>query len=81
MDFPGKGIITMENRQVAVKNGVTGQKVRFCVNKVLKGKCEGRILEVLEKAPVEIEADCPHFRDCGGCTYRNLPYEEQLKMK
>ena len=81
VDFPGKGIITMENRQVAVKNGVTGQKVRFCVNKVRKGKCEGRILEVLEKAPVEIEADCPHFRDCGGCTYRNLPYEEQLKMK
>ena len=64
-----------------VKNGLPGQKVRFSVNKVRKGKCEGRILEVLEPSPVEIAPDCPHFPACGGCTYRNLPYEEQLKLK
>lgn len=81
VDFPGKGIITLEDRQAVVKNGVAGQKVRFSVSKIRKERCEGRILEVLEKSPVEIEPDCPHFGDCGGCTYRGLPYEEQLKMK
>lgn len=25
--------------------------------------------------------DCKHFGMCGGCTYRDMPYEEQLKMK
>ena len=71
--FPNKGIVEVENedRPVIVKNGVAGQKVRFAVNKVRKGKCEGRILEVLEKSPVEIEPACPHFGDCGGCTYQN----------
>lgn len=81
VDFPGKGMISLEERQAAVKNGVAGQKVRFSVSKLRKGKCEGRILEVLEKSPVEVEPDCPHFGECGGCTYRNLPYEEQLRMK
>jgi 23S rRNA (uracil-5-)-methyltransferase RumA len=26
-------------------------------------------------------ADCPHAEVCGGCTYRGVPYEEQLEIK
>lgn len=83
VDFPNKGRILLpkEDRTVIVKDGIPGQKVRFSVNKVRKGKAEGRILEVLEAAPGEIEPTCPHFGQCGGCTYQNLPYEEQLKLK
>ncbi len=83
VDFPNKGriILPEENRAVIVKNGIPGQRVRFSVNKVRKGKAEGRILEVLEAAPGEIVPACPHFGQCGGCTYQNLPYEEQLKLK
>ena len=83
VEFPNKGIVNVsqEDRFVIVKNGVPGQKVRFSVNKVKKGKAEGRILEVIAKAPQEIEPACPHFGQCGGCTYQNLPYEEQVKLK
>ena len=83
VEFPNKGIVNVlqEDRCVIVKNGVPGQKVRFSVNKVKKGKAEGRLLEVIEKAPQEIESACPHFGQCGGCTYQNLPYEEQVKLK
>ena len=45
------------------------------VNKKRKGKGEGRLLEVLEKAPYEIDSICPHFGECGGCNYQNVPYE------
>lgn len=83
VDFPNKGRIhlPMEEKVVVVKNGVPGQKVRVSVNKIRQGKAEGRILEVLEKASVEVEPACPHFGQCGGCTYQNLPYEEQLNLK
>lgn len=83
VEFPNKGIVNVpqEDRRVIVKNGVPGQKVRFSVNKVKKGKAEGKLLEVIEKASQEIEPDCPHFGQCGGCTYQNLPYEEQVKLK
>ena len=83
VDFPNKGrVMTEEGKPVIVKNGIPGQKVSFSINKIRKGKCEGRLLEVLEKSPLEMEqADCPHFGICGGCTYQSLPYEEQLKMK
>ncbi len=81
--FPNKGIVSVEGEEkpVIVKNSLEGQKVRFCVNKLRKGKGEGRLLEVLEKSPLEIPSACPHFDKCGGCTYQNLPYEEQLSLK
>ena len=79
--FPNKGIVTVADDKVVVKNGTLGQKVRFSVNKVRKGRYEGRLLEILEKSPIEIESPCEHFGVCGGCTYQNLSYEEQLKLK
>ena len=81
VDFPNKGIVITEEGSCVVKNALPGQKVTFGVNKVRKGKAEGRLLEILEKSPLETESPCPHFGICGGCTYISLPYEEQLKIK
>jgi tRNA/tmRNA/rRNA uracil-C5-methylase (TrmA/RlmC/RlmD family) len=80
--FPNKGVvITEEGEKVVVKNTIPGQKVSLLVNKVRKGKAEGRLLDTLEQSPLEVESKCPHFGNCGGCTYQTLPYEEQLKIK
>ena len=83
IQFPNKGMVEVEGeeRKVIVKNVLPGQKVKASVNKIRKGKAEGRLLEVLEKSQEEIESACPHFQDCGGCTYQNLPYEKQLELK
>ena len=83
VDFPNKGVVKVEEgKQVIVKNVLPGQEISFSVNKVRKGKGEGRLLEVLKKAPNELpEAPCPHFGICGGCTYQNLSYEDQLVLK
>lgn len=79
--FPNKGQVRVDGKTVTVKNTVPGQQVRFQINKVRKGKAEGRVLEVLRRAEQECEAACGHFATCGGCTYQNLPYEEQLSLK
>lgn len=83
VEFPNKGILTAEDgTRVIVKNGIPGQRVSAAIHKVRKGKCEGRLLEVLEKSPMELaEAGCVHAGVCGGCTYQTLPYEEQTAMK
>lgn len=83
VDFPNKGILRAEDgTRVIVKNAIMGQKVSAAVNKVRKGKCEGRLLEILEKSALELpEPGCVHYGICGGCTFQSLPYEEQIKMK
>jgi 23S rRNA (uracil1939-C5)-methyltransferase len=79
--FPNKGIVEAEDRMLTVKNVLPGQKIRFSVTKARPGKGEGRFLEVVERAENEIDSPCPHFGLCGGCTYQNLSYSDQLALK
>jgi len=80
-EFPNKGIVTVEDRRVAVKNTLPGQKIRFRLKKVRKGVGEGQLLQILEPAANEITPVCPHFANCGGCTWQNLSYEDQRLLK
>ncbi len=81
VNFPNKAIIEHEDGKVTVKNALPGQTVKYRVTKKKSGRAEGNVLEVLEKSPDEITSPCPHFGECGGCTYQNLPYEKQLALK
>lgn len=82
VEFPNKGIVVTEDgEKIIVKNTIPGQMVSFGVNKVRKGKAEGRLLEILKRSEDERKEYCPHFESCGGCTYQSLPYEKQLEIK
>ena len=81
VDYPGKGIVETPEGICIVKNVLPGQRIRLRVSKKRRGKAEGTLQEVLEKAPSERTAPCPHFGSCGGCMYLNLPFEEELELK
>lgn len=81
VDFPNKGIVITEEGSCIVKNVLPGQKISFMVQKNRHGRAEGRLLSVEEGSPAEMKSPCPHFGECGGCSYLSLPYEEQLKIK
>ena len=84
VDFPNKGIVACEGNKndiCVIKDVLPMQKVSFSVTKKRNGRAEGRLLEVLEKSPDEIESPCAHFGKCGGCTYLKLPYDKQLELK
>lgn len=82
IQFPNKGIVHLEGRDIIVKHTLPGQTVSFRINKIRKGKCEGQLLEVKEKSLVESDKPyCEHFGICGGCAYQNLSYPVQVKLK
>lgn len=82
VDFPNKGRVKIDGQTVTVKNGMPGQKIRFMINKKRSGRVEGRLLEVLERSPMEIrEPVCSIFPECGGCMYQTMDYQAQLAMK
>ena len=88
IDFPNKAMVITESenpedhgKKVIVKNSILGQKVRFTVNKKRKDKCEGRLIEVVEKSLLETTEACEHFGQCGGCVYQTMDYDKQLEMK
>lgn len=81
VDFPNKGFVVTDEGNCTVKNVLPGQKVTFVVQKKRNGRAEGRLLNIEENSALEGISPCPHFGECGGCTYISLPYEEQLKIK
>ena len=82
VDFPNKGYVFVEDQKVLIKNGIPGQKVLFMIQKKRSGRAQGRILEVIEKSPLETrEPVCSNFPACGGCMYQTMSYEDQLHMK
>lgn len=81
-EFPNKGTTEIEDRRFAMKGVIEGQKVKFAITKLRKGKAQGRLLEVIEKSSLEdTEPKCPHFGACGGCSYQTMSYQNQLKVK
>ncbi len=82
MEFPNKGIVDIEGNKTIIKNTIPGQKIRFAINKIKKGRAEGRLMEVIDKSPLEIRKPaCSVFGECGGCNYHTLSYEQQLELK
>ncbi len=84
--FPNKGVVKVVNdgevEKAVVKDTLPGQEVSFVVSKKRKGKCEGRLKEVLSKSELEdVVPACKFFGQCGGCTYQTMSYEHQLELK
>lgn len=79
--FPNKGISSIDNENIIIKNTIKGQKIKARISKKRGKKIEAKVIDVLQRSPQEIVPKCVHFENCGGCIYQNLPYEEQLKLK
>ncbi|MCF7921790.1 MAG: 23S rRNA (uracil(1939)-C(5))-methyltransferase RlmD [Candidatus Marinimicrobia bacterium] len=79
--FGGKGVAKVEGLAIFVERVIPGQKVLARIVKKKKSYAEAYPLEVLRKAPNEIEAKCPAFGTCGGCRIQNLEYTDQLFEK
>ena len=81
-DFPNKGSFQVDERKVTIKGALPGQKVKYMVTKKKSGMAEGKVLEVLERSPLEdVEPTCHYFGACGGCAYQTMSYDNQLKLK
>ena len=81
MEFGGTSVSRYGNRDIHMKGGITGQKVKAAVKRTKSGKADVKMLELLENSPIETETPCKHFNECGGCTILSVPYEKQLEIK
>ncbi len=79
--YGGMGVAKPDGFVVFVKDAVPGDRVRARVIKKTRDHAEA-VIEALEvPSPLRIEPPCPIFATCGGCTWQNLTYEEQLRWK
>ena len=80
--FPNKGSMMVEDKRVTVKGTIPGQTVRARIIKKKSGLFEAAVVDTLKQSKLENKKPlCPHFFECGGCTYQTLSYTNQLRVK
>ena len=77
----GLGVARIEGMAVFVHRAVAGELCRVQILKVLKNCAFARVMEVLEPSLHRREPDCPWYGRCGGCDFRHMDYEEELRAK
>ncbi|MCF7902176.1 MAG: TRAM domain-containing protein, partial [Candidatus Marinimicrobia bacterium] len=79
--YGGKGVAHVDGFTIFVERTIPGQKARIRVKKKRQQYAEAYPVEIRQPAAGEIEAKCPHFGVCGGCSVQNMSYPDQLAVK
>ena len=77
----GNGLAHVDGKVLFVKQGIPGDIVDVQVNKVRSGYSQGYIVHLVSPSPHRLKPFCPHFGECGGCTWQTLPYPMQTAFK
>ena len=77
----GQGVARIDGRAVFVKGALPGERCRIRILKAGKAAVYARVEELLASSPFRIMPDCTFFGKCGGCDFRHVAYEEELRLK
>lgn len=79
--FDGKAVGEMDGKIVFLKGGLPGETVKAEIVQEKRRYNYGIVREIIVKSDKRIKAKCIHFGECGGCTWQDLKYEDQLIYK
>jgi len=79
--YGGKGVARLDNFVIFVRDALPGQRLKVKIIKKKSSFAEAIIEEIITQSPDYVDPKCVYFNDCGGCTFQNLGYSAQLKMK
>jgi 23S rRNA (uracil1939-C5)-methyltransferase len=79
--YGGKSVAKLDGLVVLCRGGIPGDIVKAEIVKKKSNFAEARILEILKESDLRTKPICSHFGLCGGCSWQDLKYEEQLKFK
>jgi 23S rRNA (uracil1939-C5)-methyltransferase len=81
LTFGGSGLAHVDGLPVFIPDSIPGQQVQIVFTKRKERYAEAKVIKTVRRAKDEIPARCPHFHDCGGCVWQNLPYDKQISYK
>ncbi len=64
-----------------VPGALVGDTVKVIPAKTKRRHRFGRMIGLESPSPFRVDPVCPHFGQCGGCSFQNLDYSKQLEVK
>lgn len=79
--FDGKAVAHLDGKVVFLDTGLPGETVLAEITRAKSRYSQAVVKEILSRSPRRIPAVCSHFGVCGGCSWQDLQYSEQLIFK
>ncbi|MDH3937435.1 MAG: TRAM domain-containing protein, partial [candidate division Zixibacteria bacterium] len=79
--FDGKSVAHLDGKVVFLKGGLPGETVEAEIVQSRRRYDQALVHRIIEKSEYRKDARCSHFGQCGGCTWQDLDYEQQLLFK
>lgn len=77
----GSGVGRCGGVAVFVPLAAAGDVLQVKILKTAKSYAFGKMERILVPSPDRLDPDCGSFRTCGGCVYRHIRYEAELRAK
>ncbi len=77
----GSGVGRYNGMAIFVPLTAIGDVAKVKILKVKKTYAYGKLLELIEPSQDRCIPDCPVFSKCGGCVFRHIGYNAELKLK
>lgn len=81
LDDFGRGICFVNNKVTFVPNTIPGDIVNIKIVKENKKYNEAILIDLVKSSSKRIDAPCPYFGICGGCSLQTLPYDLGISYK
>ena len=81
MSSDGNGIAKFDGMVVFVPYSAVGDELLVRIVKVQKHYSYGIIEQILKPSPDRVQDGCPVYQKCGGCAFRHISYQAELRHK
>jgi len=77
----GRGVAHVDGKVIFIDEALPGEDVEFVYTESRKDYAEGKVVNLLSRAADRVDALCPHYGVCGGCSFQHVESSAQIRIK
>jgi 23S rRNA (uracil1939-C5)-methyltransferase len=81
LSHEAKGVSRLDGKVTFIEGALAGETVEARVTKAGSRFDQAILTQIIKTSPHRISPPCPHFTECGGCSFQHLSEPQQLAAK
>ncbi|NCP64213.1 MAG: 23S rRNA (uracil(1939)-C(5))-methyltransferase RlmD [Paraglaciecola sp.] len=81
LSHEAKGVARLDGKVTFIEGALPGEVVSAQIFKQNKSFNLAKLKSIIQASPSRIAPPCPHFQQCGGCSFQHLNAKEQQQTK
>lgn len=81
LSHDGRGVAHVDGKVVFIDEALPGEQLEFVYTDTRRDYAEGKVAQLITRSEHRVDAECPHFGVCGGCSFQHVDDKEQIHFK